>query len=66
MLTANVDLTKTPIELTVVSDRRVIDFDVHSAGETTTAYGVWPIRFEETDRVWKLKSDDKKTAVYTA
>lgn len=66
MLTASVDLSKSPIELTVVSDKRLVSVQVSAVGETATATGTFPIRLTDADRTWKLKTDDGKTAVYTA
>lgn len=66
MLTATIDLTKTPIELTVVSDKRVVSVQVAVLGETATATGKFPVKVTDTDRTWTLKTDDGKTAVYTA
>lgn len=66
MLTATIDLTKTPIELTVVSDKRVVSVQVSAVGETATATGKFPVKLTDTDRTWTLKADDGKTAVYTA
>ena len=66
MLTATIDLTKTPIELTVMSDMRVVSVQVSAVGETATATGRFGVKLTDTDRTWALKSDDGKTAVYTA
>ena len=66
MLTATVDLTKTPIELTVVSDKRAVSVQVTVLGETVPAVGKFPIKVVDADRTWTLKTDDGKTAVYTA
>lgn len=66
MLTASIDLTKAPIELTVVSDKRVVSVQVSAVGETATATGRFGVKLTDTDRTWTLKSDDGKTAVYTA
>jgi hypothetical protein len=66
MLTASVDLSKSPAELTVVSDKRAVSVVVSAVGETATATGTFPVRLTDADRTWKVKSDDGKTAVYTA
>ena len=65
-LTATVDLTKSPILLTVVSDKRKVAVSVSSAGETATGTATYPVTITDTSgRVWSLKSDDGATAVYT-
>jgi hypothetical protein len=66
MLTASVDLSKSPIELTVTSDKRQVSVQVTVLGETVPATGKFPITVTDADRTWKIKSDDGKTAVYTA
>jgi hypothetical protein len=66
MLTATIDLTKTPLELTVVSDKRVVSVQVSVLGETATATGKFPVKVTDSNRTWTLKTDDGKTAVYTA
>ena len=64
-LTVNLDLTKTPITLTVVSDRRRVDVAVTVLGETITASGRFPITIsDDSGRRWDLASDDGTTAVY--
>jgi hypothetical protein len=61
-LTAAVDVTKTPNELKVTSDRRKIA--VTAAGESTTSY--WPVVIvDASGKVWTLKTDDGSVAVYT-
>ena len=65
-LTATVDLTKTPITLTVVSAKRLVNVTVASAGETAVGTATFPITLTDTTgRVWTSVSDDGKTAVYT-
>lgn len=65
-LTASLDLTKNPVELTVVSDKRKVSVTVTAVGETATATGAFPITITDSSgRVWTQKSDDKVTAVYT-
>jgi hypothetical protein len=64
-LTATVDLTKTPIELTVKSDKRKIAVSVTTAGETATGTATFPVVVTDPTRTWTLKSDDGLTAVYT-
>ena len=66
-LTGNVNLDVTPIELTVVSDKRKVEVTVSAVGETATATGQFPIKVTDASgRKWTLKSDDGATAVYTA
>jgi len=65
-LTATVDVTKTPITLTVVSDKRKISVSVTSAGETATGTAVFPVQITDGSRTWTQKSDDGTTAIYTA
>lgn len=65
-LKASIDTTKSPIELTVVSDRRLVEVDVTAVGETVTATGVFPVTItDDSGRAWAIKSDDGITAVYT-
>lgn len=64
-LTASVDVTKTPAELTVVSDKRQVEVTVTAAGETAVGTAVFPVKVTDEDRTWTKKSDDGVTAVYT-
>lgn len=65
-LTAKIDLSKTPCQLTVVSDKRQVVVSVTSAGETATGTATFPVTVtDDSGRVWTLKSDDGATAVYT-
>lgn len=65
-LQASVDLTKNPLELTVVSDKRLVSVQVTAVGETATATGRFPVQVSDSSgRVWTVKSDDGTTAVYT-
>ena len=65
-LTATVDLTKTPITLTVVSSKRLVSVSVTSAGETAVGTAEFPITLtDSTGRAWTSVSDDGRTAVYT-
>jgi hypothetical protein len=65
-LTATLDLTVTPIRLTVVSDKRKVTAEVKTAGEIATCSGTFPVQFTQTGgRTWTLLSDDETTAVYT-
>lgn len=65
-LTASIDTSKTPIELTVVSDKRKVEVTVTVAGETATGTATFPVKItDDSGRVWTLKSDDGTTAVYT-
>ena len=63
MLTATVDLTKTPPTLTVVSDKRVVAVTVTSAGETAVGSAQYPLIISDLVRTWKPVSDDGKTAI---
>lgn len=69
-LTATIDTSKTPFELTVVSDKRKF------AGEVTVSVGgdtgkapysgaFEPTVTDSSGRVWTKKTDDGTTAVYT-
>jgi hypothetical protein len=64
-LTATVDVTATPITLTIKSDKRKVEVSVTSAGETATGTALFPIKITDASRTWTLKSDDGSTAVYT-
>lgn len=65
-LSARVDLTKTPIELSITSDRRKVSVEVTAAGETATATGTFPVKITDSSgRTWTPKSDDGITAVFT-
>lgn len=65
-ITASINLTKTPIELTVVSDKRKVAVSVTSAGETATGTATFPVAVsDDSGRVWTRKSDDGTTAVFT-
>lgn len=65
-ITASINLTKTPIELTVVSDKRKVAVSVTSAGETATGTATFPVTVsDDSGRVWTRKSDDGTTAIYT-
>jgi hypothetical protein len=64
-ITASVDLTKTPIQLTVTSDKRKVSVQVTAVGETATATGQFPIKIQDdSGRTWNVVSDDGVTAVY--
>lgn len=65
-LSATVDISKNPIELTVVSDKRIVAVTVTAAGETATGEARFPVVITQSGgRVWTLKSDNGTTAVYT-
>lgn len=65
-LTATVDITKTPITLTVVSAKRVVNVTVTAAGETAIGAARFPITLtDSTGRVWTVVTDDGATAVYS-
>jgi len=65
-LTAIVDVTKTPITLTIVSDKRKVSVTVTSAGETATGTATYPLNITDASRTWTKVSDDGTTAVYSA
>lgn len=66
MITASTDFTKDPPELTVVSDKRAVDVLVSTAGENVTAIGAYPITIvDDSGKVWKPKTDDRTTAIFT-
>lgn len=64
-LSATVDITATPIKLTVVSNKRKVDVSVAAAGETATGTAVFPVTVSDPSRTWTKVSDDGTTAVYT-
>lgn len=65
-LTGKIDLTKTPIELTVTSDKRKVAVTVTAAGETATGTATFPVTVTDASgRAWTQKSDDGSVAVYT-
>lgn len=64
-LTANVDTTKNPVTLTVVSDKRKVSVQVSAVGETATATGTFPVIIkDDSGKSWTVQSDDGVTAVY--
>jgi hypothetical protein len=65
-ITAVIDTKKTPMELTVTSDKRKITLTATVAGETATATATFePIITDTSGRVWTKKSDNGTTAIYT-
>ena len=65
-LNATVDVSTTPIRLTVTSDQRVVEVTVTAAGETAEGSAVFPITVtDNSGRTWTKQSDDGVTAVYT-
>lgn len=65
-LSATIDLTATPIKLTVVSDKRIVAVEVTAANETATGTATFPVTITQTGgRTWTLQSDNGTTAVYT-
>lgn len=65
-LTATINTAKTPIELTVTSDKRKVEVSVTAAGETATGTATFPVKITDASgRVWTVKTDDGTTAVYT-
>lgn len=66
-LSAKLDISKTPMTLTVTSDKRVVAVSVTAAGETATGSATFPVAVtDDSGREWTKKSDDGVTAVYTA
>lgn len=66
-ISASVDITVTPIKLTVVSDRRKVTGTVTSQGETASYSAQFPITVNDTSgRTWTKTTDDGITAVYTS
>lgn len=66
-LTASINLTKTPPELTVTSDKRKVTVSVTAAGETATGTATFPVTVsDDSGRVWTRKSDDGAVAIYTS
>lgn len=66
-ITATLELAATPPKLTVVSDKRKVEVDVTTAGETAHCSGQFAITVaDNSGRVWTKQSDDGVTAVYTS
>jgi len=70
-LTASVDTTKTPLELTIglgdaLAERRSLHVEVTVLGETAVVDTRFPIKVADAERTWTLKFDDGDLAVYTA
>lgn len=66
-LTAKIDTSKTPIELTVTSDKRKVAVEVKTGGETAVGTALFPIVFTDLGgRTWTQKSDDGSVAVFTS
>ena len=70
-LTASVDTTKTPLELTVeLSDalaaRRSLHVEVTLLGETAVVDTLFPITVTDAERTWALKTNGDRFVVYTA
>lgn len=65
-LSATVNISVSPITLTVVSDKRKVSGTVTAVGETAPFDAKFPITINDsTGRVWTSVSDDGITAVYT-
>lgn len=65
-LSAVVDLTVTPITLTIVSDRRKVTGTITSAGDTATYTAQFPVTIvDSSGRTWTVRGDNGSTAVYT-
>ena len=66
ILTATIDLAKSPIELTVKSDQRKVEVSVTCLGVTATGAATHPVTVTDSSgRTWTKKSDDGTTAVFT-
>jgi hypothetical protein len=66
-LSATLDITVTPIKLTVTSDKRKVDVEVKASGETATGTATFPVQITQTGgRTWTLQSDNGTTAIYTS
>jgi hypothetical protein len=65
-ITASVDITKNPIELTVTSDKRVVSVSVSAAGETATGSATFPVTVTDASRTWTKVSDTGLVAKYTS
>jgi len=72
-LTASVDTTKTPLELTVVlsnalAARRSLHVEVTVLGETVLVDTLFPLTVTDAERTWTLKAETTlgDLAVYTA
>lgn len=73
-ITPTIDLTKTPIELTVkldatLAERRTVHVDITVLGETVGIDALLPIvKVKDAERAWTLKSEsaDGTTLVFTA
>ena len=65
-INATVDLTKTPPTLTVTSDHRIVSVSVTAAGDTAVGTATFPVTVTDAAHVWKVVSDDGKTATYVA
>lgn len=65
-LNVSVDVSKTPIEMTVTSDKRVVGVEVKSAGEVAVGEAVFPVVITNGGGyTWTKKSDNNVVAVYT-
>lgn len=66
-LSVSIDITKSPIEMTVTSDSRELAVEVKAAGETASGTVVFPVTITNAGgRTWTKKSDDNRVAVYTS
>lgn len=65
-LTVSIDATKTPLRMTVTSDRRKVPVIIKMAGETALGTAQFPVTIvDSSGRAWSPVSDDGLTAVYT-
>lgn len=65
-LTGSLNLTVTPIKLTVTSDKRKVSAQIAAVGESLLLTGTFPVTVTDAARTWTIQSDDGVTAVYTA
>jgi len=72
-ITGTVDVTKSPLELTVkldtaLAEKRTVHVDITVLGETVGVDALFPIKVVDAERTWTKKSEstDGTTAVFTA
>lgn len=68
-LTGKLDLTKTPFEASFTRDAELValssvELTGFMFGASTTVKGLASPQVTDTERTWKLKSDDGTTAVF--
>lgn len=60
------DFTKSPVTVTVTSDKRKITLTATAAGETASAVAIWPLTFtDDSGHVWTKGTDNGLSVVYT-